>query len=600
MSTCERHIKCAVAGDSLASPEILVHCMRSEWKRQDVMISSESPFSFSLKSSRNLNESMMVHFSFQILTSPPQTLVTGSDILILVFSPAHPLSFLHLWEVWWPLFSHLRQLPYLIVANNMELLVTPQVQQYMHKYNIHPILFEEVLQALNAAMVSHNNFYPISRINMKDLLLQDSSSVSNTSLSYLCDALLCTSCSQSVHVEVPLQSRWEMALEEGVAHQLMIQLLDEWIVVTSPLLHHVFYANRRTKEVTTIKPVELSNTTMGTPRKEKIHSKALVPQANCQKHLLGDRLAKNSTPPKEYLKNLEEVVGALRKKRSELKNIEDHVQYLRKGVIELKQQILVLQSRIDNSKNDIVSIVSNQEALKKEFHSLQEQCDQIGTINELTLSTLSEETDELRKRYLNVWHDNRKTREKIARLHEKVHDAQEKVKIQQYQLQNQVESKLSLLRSRFVTHYTEIDELEQKSLLLYRWQALRGRRTVFPQDTSEKYKTRPTYISQEWFSFLRGLSQALISTVEPLLSASEKLRIFYETHLVYQRSFLRTVTTLQEGLHRTEMLQRRRIAVEQTLEFASCILDDFLLPVQRHGRCLGQRVATRLQLLPLE
>ncbi|KAH9577681.1 hypothetical protein LSM04_006980 [Trypanosoma melophagium] len=129
------------------------------------------------------------------------------------FSPAHPLSFLHTWEVWWPLFSHLRQLPYLIVANSMELLVNPKVQQYLDQNNIRPILFEEVMEMLQAAKVMHNNCFPLSRINMKNLLLQDSCSTLNTYLKILCNALIRTSCSSSVDVELPLHSRWDMALE---------------------------------------------------------------------------------------------------------------------------------------------------------------------------------------------------------------------------------------------------------------------------------------------------------------------------------------------------------------------------------------------------
>ncbi|KAH9577674.1 hypothetical protein LSM04_005133 [Trypanosoma melophagium] len=86
--------------------------------------------------------------------------------------------------------------------------------------------------------------------------------------------------------------------------------------------------------------------------------------------------------------------------------------------------------------------------------------------------------------------------------------------------------------------------------------------------------------------------------LEPLLFVNEKLRIFYETDLVYRNSSLWRVATLQQKLRHMEMLQRRRIAVEETLEFVDCILDDFLLPVQRRGRCLGQRVVALLQLLP--
>ncbi|KAH9577673.1 hypothetical protein LSM04_005107 [Trypanosoma melophagium] len=361
----------------------------------------------------------------------------------------------------------------------------------------------------------------------------------------------------------------------------MTQLLDEWVVVTSPLSSHVFYSNRRTREVTRVKPVELSNSTMVTSRKEQIHTRSLVPQENYKKQILDHVLSKTSIPSKEYLRNLEEVVEDLREKRSQLQNIEDHVQHLRRAVPGLRQEILEPQSRIDNLANDNVSIMSKQEAPKKEFHSLQEQCDQIGTINELTLSTLSEEIDVLRRRYLNIWQNNRKSREKLVRLHEKVHDAHERVKFQQYQLHKQVESKISPLHSRFVAHYT-----------------IHGHKTVFPLDNNNEYSRKPTYILQECFSFLQGLSQALISTVEPLLFVNEKLRIFYETDLVYRNSSLWRVATLQQKLRHMEMLQRRRIAVEETLEFVDCILDDFLLPVQRRGRCLGQRVVALLQLLP--
>ncbi|KAF8296605.1 hypothetical protein TcYC6_0086840 [Trypanosoma cruzi] len=45
-----------------------------------------------------------------------------------------------------------------------------------------------------------------------------------------------------------------------------------------------------------------------------------------------------------------------------------------------------------------------------------------------------------------------------------------------------------------------------------------------------------------------------------------------------------------------ERLQRWRIEVECTLDYASCIVGDFLLPMQRRGRLLGEHAAALLKL----
>ncbi|KEG07658.1 hypothetical protein DQ04_09161010 [Trypanosoma grayi] len=90
---------------------------------------------------------------------------------------------------------------------------------------------------------------------------------------------------------------------------------------------------------------------------------------------------------------------------------------------------------------------------------------------------------------------------------------------------------------------------------------------------------------------------SLSVAVPHILHALDRLRHSY-TGLHLPRDAGVRIKTGVWRLQLAERLQRRQIVVERTIDYAGCIVDSFLMPVQCRGRTLGQLVAALVDMLP--
>ncbi|RNF27148.1 uncharacterized protein Tco025E_00585 [Trypanosoma conorhini] len=225
----QRRIVGVVSGDTLASPTSLLQHLRAQWRTAGVLQAGGEERCLVLEPRRkDVREAGsaepatdFLHITFQLLTSPPQTLVTDVDAILLGFSPSHPLSFQHLGEVWWPIFVHLRRLPLLLVVAEMKLLVMPEAQRSMRERCIQQISVHDVASAAQPTAVPPEHILPVP-LGRPGPLYANTRTPPGTLLAHLCNTLLCT-CGSVPGGEtqfLPLQLRWEATPSEAAAFQL--------------------------------------------------------------------------------------------------------------------------------------------------------------------------------------------------------------------------------------------------------------------------------------------------------------------------------------------------------------------------------------------
>ncbi|KEG08719.1 hypothetical protein DQ04_06571010 [Trypanosoma grayi] len=307
----------------------------------------------------------MLRSTFQVLTAPPQALVIGADTVTLVFSPAHPLSFLHLWEVWWPNFVHLRRIPHILVANHMELLVVADVQKGMRENCINPVTVEEVVRVTEAALIEPQNIIPVS-FRGAACLPSTVSPPSRGTTFHLGEVFRRTCCSVPAEDAIPsLESRWEAMLSEATAQQLEAQLLDEWAAISSAQTGKVLCANRRTGVFTTMQPAsELPSAADESHAIERRGALALAAQVKGSRQTRSIRSADHITGAAEYFKDLECIVRECRGRRSRPQILQDDVRHQRAAEHHLRDEVEGLRAAVAALQSNALNTASKHEATR--------------------------------------------------------------------------------------------------------------------------------------------------------------------------------------------------------------------------------------------
>ncbi|KAF5222482.1 hypothetical protein ECC02_004523 [Trypanosoma cruzi] len=603
MARHHRPIVCVIAGDPLTSPEALLQHLRAYWRRVGILELCEDVYKLSLRhicqdvndEGLKENETALLHITFELLTSPPQTLVTGVDILLLLFSPAHPLSFLHLWEVWWPMFVHLRRLPIFLLATHMELLVMPDVQRYMHERGIQPINLQELTCAVQATTLSLGRVIPVS-LGDADLLHANTLDSSCKSLVYLSNSLMrifCATPGDGHDDALPLQLRWEATLNEASAVQLEAQLRDKWVAMPSARTGRIFYSNRITGEVTTVQPAIVPNDTSETFEQRRAVAFAAQVRGHKKASNLGS--SHGATVHTDVMKNLQYSVRLLYEKRARLKELQQKTYLLRSVVQKLREETGSLSSDLEKLRSERASLVEKISITQQEFQSFQTKCELIGSVTESHLASLYEEINHVKRSYLQQWNCNKLRRSDVRAMHLRVEEVVNTTERLRQQITEGSERTIRLLQKQYLMHHNEITEIEEKSLLFRRWQALRGRERGEEPPNGGGSSCCAGDAPTEWVLLLRGLLNALLVVVEPLLCAIDRLQQM-SGRLTAPCSVTVQATHGMRRLLLEERLQRWRIEVECTLDYASCIVSDFLLPMQRRGRLLGEHAAALLKL----
>ncbi|CUG90850.1 Hypothetical protein, putative [Bodo saltans] len=94
---------------------------------------------------------------FESWTTPPSTLVTNVDVVILCASLCHPLSFLHAMDHWAPLFAHLPYVRVVLAVTRFELSVSPSVRAALNASDVQPVERGDIFGAVrDIAMQYHD------------------------------------------------------------------------------------------------------------------------------------------------------------------------------------------------------------------------------------------------------------------------------------------------------------------------------------------------------------------------------------------------------------------------------------------------------------
>ncbi|EKF33935.1 hypothetical protein MOQ_002407 [Trypanosoma cruzi marinkellei] len=493
------------------------------------------------------------------------------------------------------MFLHLRRLPMFLVATHMELLVMPDVQRCMHERGIQPINVQELTCAVQATALSLERVIPVSLGNA-DLLHANTLDSSCTSLACLGNMLMRTFCASpdDCHDDVPpLQLRWETTLNEASAVQLEAQLREEWVAIPSARTGRIFYSNRITGEVTTVQPAIVPNETKETF--EQRRAVAFAAQVRGHKNASNSGSSHGATVHTDDMKKLQYFVGTLHENRSRLKELQQKTHLLRSVVRTLREETGSLSSDFETLRSERASLVEKIGITKQEIQSFQAKCELTGSITESHIASLSEEINQIKRSYLQQWNANKLRRSNVRAMQLRVEEVVKTNEKLRQQITEGLEWTIRLLQKQYLMHHNEIAEIEEKSLLFRRWQALRGRERGEEATNGGGSSCCAGDAPTEWMLLLRGLLNALLVVVEPLLCAIDRLQQM-SGRLSAPCSVTVQATHAMRRLLLEERLQRRRIAVERTLDYASCIASDFLLPMQRRGRLLGEHAAALLKL----